>query len=324
MKFKLTKLGTLTLVVGLMMALGNVQHASAACQLPPQESSQPTYSSLTDGQKAWLELLPAMKEYHDKRFEVYIDHINEVRRIVRETAGAVNIQPFVGELMGLEALFTSASSQQDVEAYISEKLTSMVVDSDVLIAEIQKVYDSFAAENQAITNRFLVANNLDIDLDPRSIEMDQVDTSELRAQLQRQEEALTERLYTASQERLLAAGAGMMAGGLGHSLGHELGKDQNGEATWMSTLLGLAGAAATEMLAEEAALNVMETRTKLHNATDQAVASILRPLTGNGNELDGCDLELQKMFVDHQSLLLTGLANHLGVDADWANQNLPK
>jgi hypothetical protein len=276
----------------------------------------------TVGQKAWMKLHPAMSDLRQKRVEAFIDHVNEIRRILKKTMASVDTEPFAEEILGYEALFSSVD-QSTAERYIERKLSALVLDSDTLTAEIQKVYNSFHVTNIRLTEAFLINNRIDVDVDPNVLKTYRVDSSFVNSQMSRQKALLVDHFYDACKEHLLAMGVGIAASTIGSNMSH-LGDDEYGNATIASGIWGFIGGAASEMLAEQVTLDAMGTKKKVAGMARQSINAFLSSLSGSGDTFEGCDRALIDMFHKHEHLLLQSVADFTRVDADFANANLPK
>ncbi len=281
-------------------------------------------SKQTVGQRKWVKLIPTMSKYRRQRIDALVEHVNQIRKILRLARSNVSTKRFVDEMMGLESLFRASGSRKDVEAHIEKMFARHVLDGNDLATEIQKICQSFNQECIRIDNDLIVACGFDISFDPRSIAASKRDSKLLYKNLAMVRSHLTEQLYTTVKEQLLATGVGFGVGSLGASLGHELGKDANGDATWLSVILGTAGGIAAEQLAEQATLEVLETRKRIDKATARASDVLLLSFVGDGAKLGGAELDLKRTFQEHESMVLSAIVRHLKIEPSWANKHLPK
>ena len=324
MKSKTKRTNLLTLVVAFLVAMPTLGLCQAQESATQDRTSSPkqTVVAKTRGQKAWLKLSPAMSELRQKRVGAFIEHVNEIRNILKKTMAAVDAEPFAEEILGFEALFSSVD-QRTAEKYIERKLSDLVLDTDTLTAEIQKVYDSFQMTNTKLTEAFLIKNKIDVDIDPGTLNSFRVDSSFVNSQMSRQKAALVDQFYDACKEQMVAMGVGLAASTIGQNMSH-LGDDEHGNPTIASGIWGLVGSVASEMLAEQVTLDAMGTKQKVAGVANQSINRFLSSLSGNGDTFEGCDRALIDMFHKHEHLLLQSVVDFTGVDADFANKNLPK
>ena len=287
------------------------------------ENRKPVVSQPSARQK-WRNLLPILRQAKQQRYRLYIEHVNQIRELLRQTDRNLKVNEFTESMLGLEAMFKTTSSRQKVERYISKQYALQVLDSDALLKEIQKIFDSFNTQCAKLDDQLLIACQIDVAMDPSKIAACKIDWKLIQNQLDRLHSKLTDELYTTVKESLVATGVGVVAGGFGAQLGRELGKDSKGNTTLASQILGFVGAIAAEQLAEEVTLDLLETRKRIRRETKRATSKFLFSLVGNGNKFGGVEFSLYQICRNHDSLMLKTISRELKLDPAWVNKNLPK
>ena len=287
-------------------------------QQKPKASPKPT------GKQIWLNLRSKLSHTKKQRAQLFAKHANQIRHLLRQTHRNIKVDDFTESMLGLQATFKTTNSRDKVQRYISKQYAKHVLDCDVLLKEIQNVFDSFNDECAKLDDQLLVDCQIDVSIAPHKMAACKIDWKLVRGQLERVHSKLTDELYTTVQQSLLATGVGIVAGGIGAELGKQLGRDSNGDETLASVILGFVGAIAAEQLAEEVTLDLLETRKRIRHETKNATTRLLNSLMGDGNQLGGVEHNLAQIYRNHNSLMLKTISRELKLDSNWVNKHLPK